>query len=379
MKWTNKGNELATLIESITSYHGEYAIWGAGLYGEDSYIHLKKHLNISFFIDSDPEKTEFCGLTVFPPDRLQNFTGCIIVASSFYDEIKKSLKEMDFHENKDFFFWKKFTSLYFYHVLNQISLSRVDISLTNRCTLRCKYCNMFMPHFQNPDEQSFDAIKQDIDGLFSVVDYVNTIKLLGGEPFLYKNLCNVIDYIGQHYGRQLGYLELYTNGTIVPNQSLLALMKAEKIKVQVTDYTKAVDYSEKLREMLRKLDEFQIPYSFYSLDKWLDFGFPHNSSNVQEESHLINKFDACSPDFRGLVGNKLYFCHLSASAEKADMFQGSPSDYIVLDEKLDPIHLLEFDLGYNDLGYVSFCKLCRGCNSDILVDGNAQLERKRPT
>lgn len=375
MKWLNKGNELKELGEQIASYKGNYGIWGIARAGEESYLRLQDHVEISCFFDTFPEKETFFHLPVCAPKFLGDFSGKLIIASSHYEEIKDQLEDNDYIENKDFFYWKTFISLYYFYKLNQLTLNRVDISVTNRCTLRCKYCNMFMPHFKNPQEQDFDEVIASIENLFRHVDYVSSIKLLGGEPFLYKRLADIVTTIGKKYRAQYGFIELFTNGTIVPTEKQLELFQSENVRIQVTDYTRGVDYRKKLDQVIGCLEAYEIRHTFYSLEQWLDFGFPHNSDKTRTKQGLMEKFDRCAPDFRGLVENRLYFCHLSASAEKANLFKGLVSDYFLLEEGMNPAELLEFDLGYNTLGYVSFCAMCRGCNSDIYVDGSAQLER----
>lgn len=373
MKWNHKGHEFEDLGRCITSYQGDYAIWGAGIAGQECFDTLSPYLSITHFLDSDESKKEHCGIPVQSPKNLEGFSGKIIVASSGYPEISKMLKEKGQVENQDFFFWRKFLGGYFLYAREEVCLYRVDISVTNRCSLRCKYCNMLMPHFEKPQDQVLEDILRDIDTLFTHVDFVMTLKLLGGEPFLYPKFHDVLLYLTEHYKDKFGFIEIFTNGTLMPSEETISLIAKENIRVQVTDYTKAVDYSKKLKAVVEKLEENEITYTFYSLDKWLDFGFPHNQSDVRDENALIGKFHGCSPDFRGLVGNKLYFCHLSASAEKANLFQGVPSDYFVLEEGMSKAELMEFDLGYNDIGYVSYCTVCRGCKSDIFVDGNAQM------
>ena len=375
MKWTNKGHVFDLVAQEILNVSDQYYIWGTAVAGSEFYHKFKNELNITHFLDSDNTKMMFCDLLVLHKEDLSKVKGKIIIASRFYEEIKKILIIQGFIENIDFFFWKTFDQVYFLYKYNQLVLYRVDISITNRCTLQCKYCNMFMPHFKNPQDNPLQEIKDSIDFLFNKVDFVNTIKLLGGEPFLNKELDDIILYIYERYEDKIGYIEIFTNGTILPNDKQLTLFQKHKIKIQITDYTSAVDYKIKLQKFIDKLNEYNIKCSYYSLTSWLDFGFPHNNDNITGEEKLINKFDMCQPDFRGLVGDRLYFCHLSASAEKAGLFKASSSDFIVLDESNSKFEILEFDLGYSQSGYVSFCTVCRGCDgvNSLYVDGKVQM------
>ena len=51
-------------------------------------------------------------------------------------------------------------------------INRVDISVTNRCTLNCEGCNMLMSYYCNPQDRKLDEIKRDLDAFFEWVDTV---------------------------------------------------------------------------------------------------------------------------------------------------------------------------------------------------------------
>ena len=42
------------------------------------------------------------------------------------------------------------------------------------------------------------------------------------------------------------------------------------------------------------------------------------------------------------------------------------NDFVYLD-KISSEDLIKFDLGYTDLGYVTFCNNCNGCNTGIKI------------
>ena len=56
-----------------------------------------------------------------------------------------------------------------------------------------------MPHYKNPKHKNINKIKGDIDILFKNVDYISTLHLVGGEPFLYPNHKEVFEHIGKNY------------------------------------------------------------------------------------------------------------------------------------------------------------------------------------
>ena len=83
----------------------------------------------------------------------------------------------------------------------KVYINRVDVSVTNRCTLNCEGCNMLMPYYCNPKDRKLEDIKKDLDVFFQWVDTVEDLNLLGGEPLLYPDLGRGIAvYSGQLQG-----------------------------------------------------------------------------------------------------------------------------------------------------------------------------------
>ena len=62
----------------------------------------------------------------------------------------------------------------------------------------------------------------------------------------------------------------------------------------------------------------------------------------------------------------LYFCHLNTSSVLAEIHPENENDFVYLD-KISSEDLIKFDLGYTDLGYVTFCNNCNGCNTGIKI------------
>ncbi|MBK1468356.1 radical SAM/SPASM domain-containing protein [Parvimonas parva] len=72
------------------------------------------------------------------------------------------------------------------------------INLTKNCNLKCKHCyaNAGKHHFV--DEMSFEELKGIIDiiiNLYNKYSYDKRVLLSGGEPFLRKDIINIIEYI----------------------------------------------------------------------------------------------------------------------------------------------------------------------------------------
>ena len=55
------------------------------------------------------------------------------------------------------------------------------------------------------------------------------------------------------------------------------------------------------------------------------------------------------------------------SADASEIHTDQPGDYMRLDEKVSKEDIIKFDLGFTPKGYISLCKNCNGCNTDINI------------
>lgn len=383
MKRQNPRHELDEFL-NIWSENEQYFIWGtsnSALYLMDN---IGFNLNIIGFIDSNIEFHGKCfkdKIVYSFADFIEKFNNNkIIVASGAYAEIRPILRNAGLVEFKDFCDSRYFLSSYSIKKKNQLILARTDLSITEYCNLRCKHCNMLMPYFKNPKHRDLNKLKNDVDTYFKWVDKVQLFNILGGEPFIYPNVYEITKYICEKYRSRIHQLIFFSNGTIVPSDKMIDLMHEYKIEVQISDYRNGLpNLTDKIDLFKHKLKSSNISYRAGADESWISFGFPDFKHNDMNENDLIKFFDECYAPFRGLYNQKLYYCHLQASAEMANIFESQDNDYFDLsvydeDKKID---LAEFDLGYTNSGSISYCKRCKGCFSvnNSFVPVAEQLER----
>ncbi|HBA68599.1 MAG TPA: hypothetical protein DCZ40_04485, partial [Lachnospiraceae bacterium] len=73
--------------------------------------------------------------------------------------------------------------------------------------------------------------------LFKRVDYLASYYLIGGEPLLNRELPSIISAVHEKFGSRIGYIQIITNGSIVPSKELISVMGKCKVKVRISDYT----------------------------------------------------------------------------------------------------------------------------------------------
>jgi len=289
-------------------------------------------------------------------------TQVIITTDVFKQKYKNFLEE----KNIKWTWYKNIVSIWPYKHKNKVHIYQTDVLITEKCTLNCSHCNMFMPHFKSPLHRQLATIISDIDSFFNVVDYVSVFHLVGGEPFLYPNIEDVVRHILQNYIHKIDKLIITTNGTILPKENMIKLLKYNDVILSVSDYTDKLDnIKSKVLKVLDVYKENDINHYVRNEIEWYDFGDLRVKKNLPTEQ-LINHFDSCTAPFRGLNDGKFYYCHLNTSAVRTGLFKLNQNDYLKIDD-ISKEQMLKFDLGYTDLGYITFCDNCNGCNTGIKI------------
>lgn len=188
-----------------------------------------------------------------------------------------------------------------------VDLPRLVVVLGTKCSLRCRECNNLMPLFK---PQKDLEKKEILTSLKTVLDKVHTVivcELIGGEPFLSENLSDAIGLLVQ--SKNVMRIEITTNGTVLPEDSLIPLLQNSKIKVRISDYGELVD-KDKMIEFFRKN---RINYCVLRLGQWTSPGGIEKRNRSKE--HLKSCYAACPSGYycKTLFGRKLFSCARSAS------------------------------------------------------------------
>jgi organic radical activating enzyme len=296
-------------------------------------------------------------------DNFESNGDNVIITSDEYRQYYK-----DYLDKRDIkYTWYKNIASIWPFVLNQkVHIFQTDVLVTEKCNLACSFCNMFIPHYELPKHRDTQIILSDIDSYFNLVDYVSIFHLVGGEPFLHPNIKDIIEYIIEKYSDKIDKFIITTNGTVLPKEEILEVLKNNNVILSVSNY------SNKLEKLKSKVEKVVDTYKVNNINhyvrnniEWYDFGDLRIKNNMSEEE-LINHFDSCTAPFRGLNDGKFYYCHLNTSAVLTKLFPLNDNDYVNLSD-VSSENLIKFDLGFTELGYITFCDNCNGCNTAIKV------------
>ena len=392
MKWRNKGKELELYAESLQLNKSiDIYIFGCGLIGDRIGKVLKDCDVFKGYIDNDIKKQgdKKWGREIYPLDTfLQNKNKAYIVIAASKINVKIiecQLKECGLLHGKDYFFATEFIQriwpVIYTYLYNKIFVELAQICLTERCTLTCKKCaHACYAVTKDAEDMPLEMVYKSADSFFLKVDYVQEFVLIGGEPLLYNELFESIEYIGERYRKQMDVFSITTNGTILPSEEVLQACKKYDVTFRISNYSLQLP---KLRKhymrLINALEEYGISYSFGEEEReWMDFGFECvNREGTEEE--LIKVFSSCNTPCREVRGNKYYYCVMARSVSENLGLNVGKDDYLDLDKLIGDDYkkeLLEFSLGYSHKGYLDMCRYCRGNEAkNYPIPAAEQVER----
>ncbi len=383
MKWTNPSHEFDDKYVRYSGYlkgRDGFCVFGAGQLGK-KYVKLLEETKwkISYVIDNDPEKwghTINDGLSIISLDEyIKNHRNCYLIialSEKYYPEVKMQLQARGLIEGTDYckagtFFEDIIPLLYLYDD-GMLWLDVVELSLTERCTLKCKKCAhgcCYVPGTK-PD-LSVSEVKNSIDNLFRLTDKINDCYLIGGEPLLYNHLAEVITYAGEKYRDRMGRFIITTNGTIMPGKDVLTAAARYEIIFFISNYSITIpQLNKKYTELCKLFKEHNVNYELSSIERtWYDYGFDYVDHGFDEKK-LVDNHDTCFTRCREIRGDRFYYCIQARSVAENTGRTVSDDDYLDI-SSLEGLSgkrtLYEYSKGYCSKGYIDMCNYCNGSES----------------
>lgn len=374
MKWVNKGEELL----SIYNLNDGIIFWGTGEIGHRLYRYGKESGLLRAYVDNHPEKKNWCDVPIWSFETMlkeRKEELIVITASSKYaKEIAAQMKEVGLREEKDFIAYNELLCMELYsrnhRTYNSVMIPLAQISLTERCTLKCKKCAHGCNYVSGiSNDLPFDEAYKSADYFFKYTDYCEEFVLIGGETFFYKDIDKVINYIGEKYRNIINIFSITTNGTIIPNETTLENCKKYNMLIRISNYEKQLPrLKERHKQLIEQLEAHGVSYVLGDEEtEWMDYGF-ENADYGDNEELLIKHFDECKTPCREISGSKYYYCVMAHTAGKNMNHKGyNPEDCLDL-EQLDTNPngkriFLEYNMGYSEKGYLDMCRYCNGARA----------------
>jgi len=201
-----------------------------------------------------------------------------------------------------------------------IDLPSLSFEVVRQCNIKCEGCN----HFTNLKSTKHILSLEEInDNLFEWGKILNpaVFRILGGEPFINKNLDDVIVNISTLF--PLSKINICTNGLLISNfsddfaQKLSCLKK--NIRISVSLHSLDSSHMGKIAESRLKLEYWQKKYNIkYSIHDCIsNWTWPYrlidNKIYPFEDNNQRNSWENCrDQQCKQIYKSKLYKCPLTA-------------------------------------------------------------------
>ena len=238
----------------------------------------------------------------------------------------------------------KLNSLIFekYYNPNQILLETGYLFITQRCSLKCKYCIAYMNSYTEARRLDFETsrILSDIDRLSEICVYIKRIVVYGGEPFLHPNIDKIVERLAQK--PNIGIIDIVSNGIYKQSEEALKTLDYKNLRIEFSNYEEAITAKQLAvrDDNYRKLQELGLnPFLHHATPEWIKPRTFHDKHlNIEEMERLKKGCDY----FRKGRGNKikqsmiiangrLYPCRMACSVHTLGV-SDYKEDYIEVDK-----------------------------------------------
>jgi hypothetical protein len=243
-------------------------------------------------------------------------------------------------------------------------LRSVDIVITERCSLKCRDCSNLMQYYARPVNRSLDEIMRSIDGLCAVADEVNEVRLIGGEPFMNKDIYPIMQRLLEE--PRVHRIVIFTNGSVVPPVHWDTLLRDPKLFFVITDYGGLVKNTELFVSRLR---EIGAAYYVQPPNNWTACSSiePHGRSG-EAQAQLFSR--CCAKYLFTMLDGKFYRCPFVAHVDNLGATPQYAEDSVLLsdwdgsEEKRKTLR----EMMRQYIGKISFLQSCDFCAGRFLDD-----------
>lgn len=239
----------------------------------------------------------------------------------------------------------------------KIDIPYLELVLTTKCTLKCQSCNNLMQYFSASNQYtcSLQGLISSLEALLSKIDSIARVRIIGGEPLMFKELPELVKYLDSQ--RKILSFSLVTNATIDFKDELIAVLKKSKKarKITISDYSKSPNLKIPLKQesIISKLKLHKIPFTMDSSGEnaaWSDPERIYKRNRSKEE--IVQNFLACQIPCVSLMTSEgledgslapngaVFVCPISSSLSRLKGLAEFEGDFVNLQG--DKARILEF-------------------------------------
>lgn len=218
-----------------------------------------------------------------------------------------------------------------------VDMVNLTVLMTSKCTLKCKLCATYVPLQKHPFHYTYETLTKSVERFLTCVKKsVGIVSIGGGEPLCHPELTEFMDYLLK-YSNKIKMIEIATNGTIVPDEKLLSVMrKYDNLNVLLDNYGEKL--SPKTSEIIQAFESNSIPYRLrnYTAEDswsggWIDVSdFSEKGRSEKEVTEHFKKcgFNTLYSNIYFLINGVAHICY--ATKQLLDFIDENPDESVNL-------------------------------------------------
>ena len=232
----------------------------------------------------------------------------------------------------------------------RLTVQSVDLMITEKCSMKCRDCSNLMQYYEHPENADLQVMYDMIDGLAEKMDEIYEFRVIGGEPFMHKEIHLVLDHVNAM--EKVKKVSIFTNATIVPREHQWPSLQHEKVRLFITDYD---ELSRNRQRLIAALEEKGIAYVSEKANGWTDCASLEKHNRTKSENEALWTA-CCAKNLATLADGRLYRCPFAANAAKLGAVPDYTGDYLAI-EGASRESLRSF---LRDKTMIETCDHCRG-------------------
>ncbi len=371
------------MIDEILRKKKAVILYGFNDAGRKTYEELKSKATIECILDVlvCQTESEIDGIPILSPYEYQEYRNdvvFIICSNRYYEEMKGFLEDKGVNRIVPYYAiysgrkykYKEYLSKYILadrvrgdqyieetkqKIHDSICvIDTIDYVITEKCSLKCKECSNLMQYFQHPENANLEDSIRIMDKLLNNVDFIYEIRILGGEPFVNKEWYRYIEPILMH--DNIGSIIIYTNGTIMPNEEALAVLKDARVSVSISDYGSLSKSADSLTSYLEGTEFF---FKIGKVTDWVKCGKIGFHKRTEDELKQMYH-TCCMSGCLSLKDGKIFGCPFAGSVFALKAIPVEESEYIDIDLLETRNEIRNKIMELQQRSYIKECRYCEG-------------------
>ncbi len=238
---------------------------------------------------------------------------------------------------------------------NKLNIPQIEFCITTKCTLKCKDCCALIPQLDKVkrSEMTLADFKLYLDKICDSVDSIRHLVILGGEPLMNPELPEMLEYAANK--EKVFFTQLITNGTMLPNEKLLSVLKRynNRIYVYMSNYSDNPELTPILKQDAIKALLKENNIKLQKPENWAWLEERGLSSQVFDNVTTQQKFLNCyRTKCNQVMNGRLDICSKATAGREMKLFEDDSIDIINSENlKQDLIKFYQKD-------FVNACKHC---------------------